>query len=74
MPVDKIELKPCPFCGGNNLSIENDDYTGEFLVLCAKCGPACLDKYKADSIALWNQRASLAETGETGVQQAKVSN
>jgi Lar family restriction alleviation protein len=54
--MNEIKLKPCPFCGGEDLSIETDDHTGEYCIFCSKCGPACFDKYKIDSIHTWNSR------------------
>ena len=70
---DAPELKPCPFCGGNNLSAKADwmccpvEYLGQ--VHCDDCdmvGPLSEFKYdteeeaKKDAIAAWNTRAAPA--------------
>lgn len=48
------KLKPCPFCGSNDLDIERKCL---FFVTCYKCdceGPAKKDKEEA--IDAWNKR------------------
>jgi hypothetical protein len=50
------ELKPCPFCGGNVLTCDQDEDTGDFFVGCA-CGvqgPPSSSDIEAD--AEWNCR------------------
>jgi hypothetical protein len=48
MPVD---LLPCPFCGGDEIAIEESYYeAGGDCAFCVKCG-VMLEKKK------WNQRA-----------------
>jgi Lar family restriction alleviation protein len=53
-------LKPCPFCGSNNLSIQVDDNYIPILVTCDDCnaeGPQDYGNKKGDQfIELWNQR------------------
>ncbi len=55
------KLKPCPFCGGSNLSVDYDKAKFEYCIFCDKCGPACFDKYEIDSIHAWNNRAKNKE-------------
>lgn len=52
------DLKPCPFCGGTDLTTETDD--GIFWVTCKGCyaeGPYLNIRADADA-ADWNTRAS----------------
>ena len=51
------ELKPCPFCGGTNLtmvSCEGEYYAGCFT--CHTCGPGGTSREEA--IEAWNRRAN----------------
>ena len=54
------KLKPCPFCGGNNLGYKNiyGGYTHEFKVFCRKCGSEGSAKgTKRAAKNVWNRRA-----------------
>ncbi|MBQ8692025.1 MAG: Lar family restriction alleviation protein [Synergistaceae bacterium] len=54
-PERKIELKPCPFCGGEAL-IRQDQYSRSYVV-CPQCdtrSAARLDAARA--AAAWNRR------------------
>lgn len=56
------ELKPCPFCGGDNINATRDSY-----VSCDNCdvfGPS--HNYPMSSIAAWNTRAKLSERDPIG--------
>ncbi len=62
------KLKPCPFCGGINITIEG--HTGQFWVLC-ECGaegptPSTLWKTEKEAIKAWNRRE-----GEQDVRESK---
>lgn len=49
------ELKPCPFCGSDNVRMDTD--YGVYFVLCVNCqteGPD--DPDKSTAIKLWNGR------------------
>lgn len=56
-PEDKtIEVKPCPFCGSDNIKSDG------FVVMCATCGakgPVAI--YPKEALALWNKRAAERE-------------
>lgn len=67
------ELKPCPFCGGNNLRFRLSDIEGWIAhVECTDCddmlGPMSEWKHdekedaEKDAAAVWNKRASLEAT------------
>ncbi len=50
----ETELKPCPFCGGNNIYQEHDH------IICPDCGCIGPDKHitgeDVDPYAVWNKR------------------
>lgn len=50
-----IELKPCPFCGSNEIGIQRHD---EYLCFCYGCEATTgyYDSHK-EAIAAWNRRA-----------------
>jgi Lar family restriction alleviation protein len=58
--IDGYELKPCPFCGGEELEIEIDDVYNEInpvYVVCRGCqadGP--WDLGESGAIERWNER------------------
>ena len=58
--MSSIELKPCPFCGGTNVGLqETEDSEDETMwyVYCAWCGGCAGCKYsKKEAIANWNDR------------------
>ena len=50
------ELKPCPFCGGKQLSFNNA--YGVCWLTCTDCGCEGPDGYgEAEAIEAWNRRA-----------------
>lgn len=62
--IEKIALKPCPFCGGEAVLVAEPgdaDETGPLaFVYCHKCGASTeREEYDADAIAAWNNRAAL---------------
>lgn len=61
--MDKI-LKPCPFCGSEELDITMND-NDMFYVVCLGCGSCGRDEKKVEkAIASWNRR----EVGEKVVR------
>jgi len=62
----EAELLPCPFCGGDSVSV-HDSYVDNqgFMVLCASCtaeGPLCTSV--KDAAAEWNRRSMPAAVAE----------
>ena len=52
------ELKPCPFCGGNNLDEaygDNLDYA-DYWIECRDCEFIVSKDTKAQTVTLWNTR------------------
>lgn len=35
---EKVELKPCPFCGGTNMRIKTIKISPECYIICQDCG------------------------------------
>lgn len=63
--MDKIKLKPCPFCGGD-AEMQQGKYQGLsiFYVSCRGCGAQTDHKYAEEFAAeLWNERVN-DEVGE----------
>ena len=54
-----IELKPCPFCGGKAIFLEDDDGRVLPWLICSGCSceTDCYDTIE-EAIAAWNRRAS----------------
>lgn len=53
------ELKPCPFCGGDDLEVTDMD--GDHYVLCHGCAlEAPFHDSRAEAVAAWNRRAAIA--------------
>ena len=49
------ELKPCPFCGGNNLSVEGITF---YWVECTDCNASIAgNETKEEAVEAWNRRA-----------------
>lgn len=60
---DEIELKPCPFCGGD-AEMQQGKHQGlrTFYVSCFGCGARTDLEYAEEFAAdLWNERASYIE-------------
>lgn len=49
------ELKPCPFCGGNNFYIIHESGTHVYCYICFALGPISRNG-EEEAIALWNKR------------------
>ena len=53
--METVELKRCPFCGGEAIFPKNGIST---FVICTKCGAtSCWCTSKAEAAELWNRRA-----------------
>ena len=51
-----IELKPCPFCGSDELDIWQND-AGNYFVVCIGCGANGRDERKEEkAVEVWNRR------------------
>ena len=62
--IDGYELKPCPFCGYDSLSMENNVWHPFIAVVCMN--PDCLvsgplDLGQSGAIERWNTRVCAAE-------------
>lgn len=55
--MSDTKLKPCPFCGGEAETIENNHYTDVWSVMCKNCF-AESDRYHTEESAIeaWNTR------------------
>ena len=59
----KESLKPCPFCGGENLIQGNVEYSfgTDIFIRCADCSgkmQLCAEYGKTQLIKAWNRRAN----------------
>ena len=54
----RLELKPCPFCGGKARYVDKwGIWTNSDSVICIECGAVICRDAEADAIAAWNRRA-----------------
>ena len=61
--MSSIELKPCPFCGGNDIKAGYDRYFNYGYVLCRTCRAEVWHKgisAKKEAIDKWNRRSDNA--------------
>ena len=57
---EEIKLKPCPFCGGNDVVAEETYMSG--YVRCRGCGAEGGFRYSHDeAVAAWNRRTNAKE-------------
>lgn len=59
--MNKIKLKPCPFCGGTNLYYAEGRF---YAVECGDCGGKVVGAFRTeeDAAEAWNTRAKLKES------------
>ena len=59
----RSDIKPCPFCGEDNLRVERDSSDGvSFYVICNEClaqGPCSLTS-EDDAVERWDNRWALS--------------
>jgi Lar family restriction alleviation protein len=54
----KVELRPCPFCGGEDVNTYKSNNADIWYVACGKCGVRTEgDASQEMAIAAWNMRA-----------------
>lgn len=62
---DKEEADPCPFCGKDDLYIDDlENETRKWRVICRRCGargPAAKENRK-EAVYLWNDRKQIPPT------------
>lgn len=54
--MNKNKLKACPFCGSDDVQIEEDCPTGFTEIYCANCGVSLTRSHEAEVINAWNKR------------------
>lgn len=56
--MQEVELKPCPFCGGNAEQRKNRFIGWEYWIQCTKCGATTKSShYEKLASEVWNRRA-----------------
>lgn len=76
----KVQLLPCPFCGGEAEMVEAHDDDGRFAAVgCNKCGAGsrqhyfCGDDARDYAASAWNtRRAAIYPAGRAGVEECLV--
>lgn len=55
----EIKLKPCPFCGGEAVTVVDDETETMFGVKCFACGGSIYPEkeFLNEAIEAWNRRA-----------------
>ena len=59
------KLKPCPFCGGENIIIDRDDgwenmdTNPDWNVFCRDCTATITECTREKAIAAWNKRSGV---------------
>lgn len=52
------ELKPCPFCGGEHISLKRGLSANSHYAICSDCFAAGPMGTKKDAVELWNRRVN----------------
>ncbi len=65
-----MEIKRCPFCGSDDVRIEEDCPTGFTEVYCADCGVSITRAHEAEAINAWNKRYKPTTKREQGLIDA----
>jgi len=53
------KLKPCPFCGSNNIQANETDDLFDWVISCENCGSGFIYiKTKEEAIKAWNTRSA----------------
>jgi Lar family restriction alleviation protein len=62
--MDEVELKPCPFCGSEQVTTAPDHEFGgtTWDVICKACGARVSSDLEEQAIAAWNTRQALKDT------------
>ena len=61
---NKVEGKPCPFCGSEDLELDNLVDADDFYVSCRKCQVQQIANYtKEEAVRRWNTRSLETEMG-----------
>ena len=63
--MNKVKLKPCPFCGGEASITLYDPYDGYqganssyYIARCSKCSVEMSNIFKQELIKAWNRRTN----------------
>ena len=57
--MEKVELKPCPFCGGEAVLLEDGERYYRYQVACCNCGIRVVAEHiSTDAISAWNRWAT----------------
>lgn len=56
--MEQLELKHCPFCGGNAVLEMDESWYWEYEIYCPKCGASNQSHFanKKEAIDFWNRR------------------
>ena len=63
--IDEKELKPCPFCGSQNINIHKGKYAWSIECCNADCNASLTKILKVQAIEAWNKRAELSFKNKT---------
>ena len=59
------ELKPCPFCGYEEMVVSPTGYHGAYIAYCIRCHASTGDyDTKVEAIEAWNRRANDESTND----------
>ena len=64
------ELRPCPFCGSDDVEVVQLMPDSGFMTVCSKCPASIGAKTKDEAINLWNRRAGNEDEQERSNGQA----